>query len=136
MTTRRAFTLLELLVVIAIIAILAALLLPVLSRAKQRAQGVLCLNSGKQIMLAMTLYGSENNDYFPPNPDDANALPGYNWCGGDASIGGPDEFNPDVLKDPDRNLLISYLAGNTSLFNPNSEIEKRSLCGKGYGHRD
>ena len=73
MTTRRAFTLLELLVVIAIIAILAALLLPVLSRAKQRAQGILCLNGGKQIMLAMTLYGSENNDYFPPNPNDAIA---------------------------------------------------------------
>ena len=113
---RRAFTLIELLVVIAIIAILAALLLPVLSKAKQRAQGVLCLNGGKQIMLAMTLYGTENDDLFPPNPDDANALPGYNWCGGDASIGGPAEFNPDILKDPTRNLLTSYLAGNTSLF--------------------
>src|ERR1039458_10805756 len=116
MKSRQAFTLIELLVVIAIIAILAALLLPVLSKAKQRAQGILCLNGGKQIMLAMTLYGSENNDYFPPNPNDANALPGYNWCGGDASIGGPAEFNPDILKDPTRNLLTSYLAGNTSLF--------------------
>ncbi|MDB6018227.1 MAG: hypothetical protein JWR19_2716 [Pedosphaera sp.] len=113
---RRAFTLIELLVVIAIIAILAALLLPALFRAKQRAQGVLCLNGGKQIMIAMTLYGSENNDFFPPNPDDGNALPGYNWCSGDVSIGAINEFNPDVIKDPSRNLLISYLAGNTSLF--------------------
>ena len=110
------FTLMELLVVIAIIAILAALLLPVLSKAKQRAQGVLCLNGGKQIMVAMVLYGSENNDFFPPNPDDGNSLPGYNWCSGDVSIGAADEFNPDVLKDPKLNLLISYLSGNTSLF--------------------
>ncbi len=113
---QRAFTLIELLVVISIIAILAALLLPALSKAKQRAQGVLCLNGGKQIMMAITLYGTENDDLFPPNPDDANALPGYNWCGGDASIGGPAEFNPDLLKDPTRNLLAAYLAGNTSLF--------------------
>jgi prepilin-type N-terminal cleavage/methylation domain-containing protein len=111
-----AFTLLELLTVIAIIAIIAALLLPAMSKAKQRAQGILCLNGGKQIMFAMTLYGSENNDFFPPNPDDANTLPGYNWCSGNASIGGADEFNPDVLKDPGRNLLTSYLEGNTSVF--------------------
>src|ERR1039458_7967620 len=116
MTSRRAFTLIELLVVIAIIAILAALLLPALSHAKQRAQGIICLNGGKQLMTAMTMYVGDNNDFYPPNPDDANTLPGYNWCSGDASIGGPYEFNPDVLKDPARSLLTSYLSGNTSLF--------------------
>jgi len=110
------FTLIELLVVIAIIAILAALLLPALSKTKQRAQGVLCLNAGKQIMLAIIIYGDDNNGFFPPNPDDGNTIPGYNWCSGDASIGGPDEFNPDLLKDPARNLLTAYLSGNTSLF--------------------
>ena len=97
---RRAFTLIELLVVIAIIAILAAMLLPVLSRAKQRAQGALCLNNGKQLMLALHLYASENNDFYPPNPDDGNTNPGYNWCSGQAGIGGAQEFDPDVLLDP------------------------------------
>jgi len=68
--SHEAFTLIELLVVIAIIGILAALLLPVLSKAKGKAQGTLCLNNGKQMMTALTMYVSENHDYFPPNPDD------------------------------------------------------------------
>jgi len=113
---KRAFTLIELLVVIAIIGILAALILPALSKTKSRAQGVLCLNNGKQMMAAMLMYTDDNNDFFPPNPDDGNKVPGHNWCGGEAGIGQPDEFNPDVLKDPDRNILIPYLSKVASPF--------------------
>ena len=113
---RRAFTLIELLVVIAIIAILAALLLPVMSKAKGKAQGALCLNDGRQLMTAVTLYTSENNDFFPPNPDDGNKVPGHNWVGGRAGEGEADEFNPDVLKDPERSLLISYVGQNVNIF--------------------
>ena len=108
-----AFTLIELLVVIAIIAVLAALLLPVLSKAKQRAQGVICLSNGKQMMLAMLLYVDESNDLFPPNPDDANTISGHNWCPGSAGIGGSEEFNPDILK---QSLLADFLKQNTAIF--------------------
>jgi len=63
---RRAFTLLELLVVIAIIAILAALLLPALSAAKQRAKTAGCLNNMKQIILATKLYLDDNHGAMVP----------------------------------------------------------------------
>jgi prepilin-type N-terminal cleavage/methylation domain-containing protein/prepilin-type processing-associated H-X9-DG protein len=62
---RAGFTLIELLVVIAIIAIIASILLPVLSKSKETALAVACLNNTKQISLGVLSYADENQDYFP-----------------------------------------------------------------------
>ena len=76
---RKLFTLIELLVVIAIIAILAAMLLPALSKAREKARTISCLNQLKQFGTAILLYTQDNHDFIPQGQDGniTNASTGY-----------------------------------------------------------
>jgi len=76
---RRGFTLIELLVVIAIIAILAALLLPALSRAKLKAQGVQCMNNNRQMMLAWKFYCDDSAEKVPSAYFPSDAVRQGDW---------------------------------------------------------
>ena len=83
----QAFTLIELLVVIAIIAILAAFLLPSLTKSKQKAAAIVCLNNVKQLETCWHLYAVDNADILPPNDSIMAAAPisspiatGVSWC--------------------------------------------------------
>jgi len=117
MKPSRAFTLIELLVVIAIIAILAAMLLPALTKAKIRTQGIGCMNNTRQLTFAWRMYAEDSRDVLPfAYGTDATSAP-YVWVPGyldDANPGAPDNWNLDITIR--KSILWSYCGNSVDIW--------------------
>jgi prepilin-type N-terminal cleavage/methylation domain-containing protein/prepilin-type processing-associated H-X9-DG protein len=124
---RGGFTLIELLVVIAIIAILAGLLLPSLTNAKLKAQGMQCMNNNRQLMLAWRMYVDESQECLP------NSKGGpYQWMGGTLNYNPGNASNWSIDEDIVKSPLWPYCGKNAAIFRCPADKSQVSVRGVAY----
>ncbi len=93
---RRAFTLVEMLVVIGVIGILAALLMPALVAGRERAREASCTNNLRQLFMAMDMYCTHFNEYYLSAARDINTTNLERWHGIRQQTGADASGNPIV----------------------------------------
>jgi prepilin-type processing-associated H-X9-DG protein len=113
---RNGFTLVELVAILGIVLLAALALLPARANSRTKAQSVRCIENMRQVIGAVQMFTHDHQDLLPPNPDDGTTQPGFTWCAGQVGIGGADQFDPDILSDPTRCLISTYLGSNVSVF--------------------
>jgi prepilin-type N-terminal cleavage/methylation domain-containing protein len=113
----RAFTLIELLGVIAIIAMLAALLLPVLSRAKERGRTAACLSNLHQLGIALQIYVDENHNHLPVMYDKSTNAAAPSLPSVDTVLASQ-LGSPKILRCPSDDKMIFETTGSSYSWNP------------------
>jgi prepilin-type processing-associated H-X9-DG protein len=103
------------------------MLLPALSRAKQKAHGIMCLNNGRQMTLAWRLYVEDNGDKVPRSYDPGSTM---EWVHGSLNFDGANRSNWDVEQDLEKSLLWDYCGATAEIWKCPADRSTVSVGGR------